>query len=151
MVNLANTRIDALRTYLLSVIDEMINDTNYQINADMLSINAGDYSIDRIPSQPVISKWIIGTSKKRDLYSFRSRKEYSQDTINNLENIGFFEQFENKIREKNQNGILPNIKGIEKIECLNTGTMNNANTNTAEFDIQIQITYRETKEENTSL
>ena len=142
MSNVIDTRIDALRTYLLSVIDEMINDTNYQINADMLSINVGDYSIDRIPSQPIMNKWIIGTTKRRDLYSFRSRRSYSQDTINNLENIGFFEKFEDKITQKNLNGELPNIDGIESIECLNTGTLNNANTNTAEFDIQIQITYR---------
>jgi len=142
MSNVIDTRIDALRTYLLNVIDEMINDTNYQINADMLSINVGDYSIDRIPSQPIINKWIIGTTKRRDLYSFRSRRSYSQDTINNLENIGFFEEFESKILNKNLNGELPNIDGIESIECLNTGTLNNANTNTAEFDIQIQITYR---------
>lgn len=142
MTDVIDTRIDALRTYLLGVIDEMINDTSYQINADMLSINVGDYSIDRIPSEPIIRKWIIGTTKRRDLYSFRSRRAYSQDTINNLENIGFFEDFENKILEKNTKGELPNIDGIEKIECLNTGTLNNANTNTAEFDIQIQITYR---------
>lgn len=142
MSDVIDTRIDALRTYLLGVIDEMIKDTNYQINADMLSIKVGDYSIDRIPSQPVVNKWIIGTTKQRDLYSFRSRKAYSQDTINNLENIGFFEKFEDIIVEKNLKGELPNIQGIESIECLNTGTLNNANTNTAEFDIQIQITYR---------
>lgn len=136
------TRIDALRTYLLSVIDEMVNDTKYQINADMLSLNVGDYSIDRIPTQPNVNKWIIGTIKKRDLYSFRSRKAYSQDTINNLENIGFFEAFEEKITENNNKQIWPNIDGIEKIECLNTGSMNGATTNSAEFDIQIQITYR---------
>jgi hypothetical protein len=38
---------------------------------------------------------------------------------------------------------LPDIEGIESIECLNAGTMVSANTNTAEFDIQIQIIYRE--------
>ena len=39
--------------------------------------------------------------------------------------------------------MLPDIVGIESIECLNCGTLINANTNSAEFDIQIQITYRE--------
>ena len=142
MTNVIDTRIDALRTYLLNVIDEMINDTNYQINADMLSSNVGDYSIDRIPTQPIVRKWLIGTETIVDLYSFRSRKAYSQDMMNNLSNIGFFEKFEDKIKENNKNGILPQIDGIQKIECLNTGSMNNATTNTAEFDIQIQITYR---------
>ena len=68
---------------------------------------------------------------------------YSQDTINNLKNIGFFERFERIIKSNNDEGILPDIEGIESIECLNSGTMKNNETNTSEFDIQIQITYRE--------
>ena len=43
--------------------------------------------------------------------------------------------------DNNENGVLPQIEGIESIQCLNCGTMNNAEKNTAEFDIQIQITY----------
>ena len=65
-----------------------------------------------------------------------------QNLINNLKNIGFFEEFEKIIRQNNEQGILPDIENIESIECLNCGTMNIANTNTAEFDIQLQITYR---------
>jgi hypothetical protein len=60
-----------------------------------------------------------------------------------LINIGFFEKFEDIISSNNKQGILPDIKGIEEIRCLNCASMNNASTNTAEFDIQIQITYRE--------
>lgn len=135
------TRIENLRAYLLNIIDDLVKDTNYQINANMLSLNVGDYSLDRIPSQPVMSRWVIGTALKKDVYSFRSRMAYSQDAINNLANIGFFEDFENKIIEKNLKGELPDIEGIQSIKYINTGTMDNATTNTAEFDIQIQVTY----------
>ena len=38
---------------------------------------------------------------------------------------------------------LPNIEEIQSIQCLNCGSMTNANTNTAEFDIQLQIEYKE--------
>ena len=86
---------------------------------------------------------IIGDFLKRDVYSFRSRMNYSADTMTNIENIGFYETFERIIKQKNDNNILPDIEGIQSISCLNCGTMNNANTNTAEFDIQIQIEYRE--------
>lgn len=142
-------RIAKLRNYLITVIDELSQElslsTKYQINADMLSNDANNYSLDKIPTDTEVQKWIIGASIQRDVYSFRSRKAYSQDTINNLKNIGFFEQFENKIKSNDDEGVLPDIEGIEKIECLNCGTMNNADTNTAEFDIQIQITYRKIK------
>ncbi len=144
-------RISKLREYLLTVIDNLTNNTNYQINANMLSNDINNYSLDKIPTDTEVESWIIGVVKRRDVYSFRSRMSYSQDTINNLKNIGFFEKFEDKIKSNNDEGILPDIDGIESIECLNCGTMLNAETKTAEFDIQIQITYREDYEEGESI
>ncbi len=136
-------RISKLRSYLLSIIDTLTEDNNSQINADMLSNEVDNYSLDKIPTDFKVERWITGDEIHKDLYSFRSRREYSVDAINNLLNIGFFEKFETLLKKRNDSGILPDIRGIEKIECLNCGTLNNAGTNTAEFDIQIQITYRE--------
>lgn len=149
-MNYEDTRISKLRTYLLNIIDTLANNNKSQINANMLSNDVNNYSLDKMPINTEAKKWIIpkeinvgNIKKRREVYSFRSRKPYSQDTINNLNNIGFFEQFENVIQSNNDLGVLPEIDNIEKIECLNCATMNNASTNTAEFDIQIQITYRE--------
>ena len=137
------TRISKLRTYLFRIIDTLTTDKSYQINANMLDNDINNYSLDKIPTSSTIEKWINGVEIHRDVYSFRSRMAYSQDTINNLLNIGFFEKFESVIKSNNKKGILPKINGIQNIECLNCGTMNSADTNTAEFDIQLQITYRE--------
>ena len=136
-------RITKLRTYLFSIIDTLLTDNKYQINANMLSNEPNNYSLDKIPTSSTVEEWITGTRICRDIYSFRSRVGYSQDTIKNLINVGFFEIFEKLISANNEEGILPEIKGIQSIQCLNCGSMNNANTNTAEFDIQIQITYKE--------
>ena len=136
-------RITKLRTYLFSIIDTLLTDNKYQINANMLSNEPNNYSLDKIPTSSTVEAWITGTKICRDVYSFRSRVGYSQDTIDNLINVGFFEIFEKLISSNNEKGILPDIEGIQSIQCLNCGSMNNANTNTAEFDIQIQITYKE--------
>lgn len=136
-------RITKLRTYLFSIIDTLLTDNKYQINANMLSNEPNNYSLDKIPTSSTVEEWITGIKICRDIYSFRSRVGYSQDTIENLINVGFFEIFEKLISSNNEKGILPNIEGIQSIQCLNCGSMNNANTNTAEFDIQIQITYKE--------
>lgn len=138
-------RISKLRTYLFSIIDTLTTDKSYQINANMLDNDINNYSLDKVPTSSTIEKWVNGVEIHRDVYSFRSRMAYSQDTINNLLNIGFFEKFESIIKSNNKKGILPEINGIQNIECLNCGTMNSADTNTAEFDIQLQITYREEK------
>lgn len=136
-------RITKLRTYLFSIIDRLLTDNKYQINANMLSSEPNNYSLDKIPTSSTVEGWITGTRICRDVYSFRSRVGYSQDTINNLINVGFFEIFEDIISSNNEEGILPNIEGIQSIQCLNCGSMTNANTNTAEFDIQLQIEYKE--------
>lgn len=137
-------RISKLRMYLFETINTLTTNRNYQINANMLSNKVDDYSLDKIPTDKEVEEWIIGGGVRRDVYSFRSRKTYSQDTIVNLKNMGFFEQFERAIKNNNDEGVLPDIEGIESIECLNPFTMlSNDDGKLATFDIQIQITYRE--------
>lgn len=141
-MEIENLRITKLREYLFTVIDKISSNKDYQINADMLSNDINNYSLDKIPTSSTVEKWVIlDIEVHKDVFSFRSRNAYSQDTINNLQNIGFFEIFEKAIYDNNKKGILPEIEGIESIECLNCGTMKVAETSTAEFDIQIQIEY----------
>ena len=140
-MNVENLRISKLRDYLFEIINTLTSNRNYQINANMLSNKIDDYSLDKIPTSSTVETWITGIEIHRDVYSFRSRKSYSQDAIVNLKNMGFFEQFEKIIKSNNDKGILPDIKNIESIECLNCATMNSTDGKEAEFDIQIQITY----------
>ena len=137
-----NLRVTKLRLYLMDIISSL-KEQYEQLNVDFLSNEPDNYSLDKIPVDPVQEQWIIGNFLKRDVYSFRSRMNYSADVINNIENIGFYETFEKIIKQKDDANDLPDIEGIQSIKCLTCGTMNNANTNTAEFDIQIQIEYRE--------
>lgn len=141
-VDYSTLRITKLREYLFSVIEE-IKTGNKQINAYMLDNEVGNYSLDKIPTDVNFERWIDGTEVHKDIYSFRGRFAYSQDTIENLSNIGFFEIFEATIKYNNRQGILPNITGIKSIECLNCGTMiAQDDMSKAIFDIQIQITYK---------
>lgn len=137
-----NLRVVKLRSYLMDII-QSLNEQYQQVNVDFLSDEPNNYSLDKIPVEREVERWIIGDYLYKDLYSFRSRMNYSADTMSNIENIGFYETFEKIIKKKNNAGNLPDIEGIESIRCMNCGTMTNANTNTAEFDIQIQIEYRE--------
>ena len=141
-IEVNDLRVTKLRTYLMSVISELIEQYG-EVNIYFLSNEPNNYSLDKIPVNPTQEQWIIGNFLNRDVYSFRSRLNYSADTMTNIENVGFFETFEKLIKQKNDNNILPDIDGIQSIRCLNCGSLNNANTNTAEFDIQIQIEYRE--------
>jgi len=133
-------RISKAREYLFEIINTLTTNRNYQISADFLG-NVGDFSLDKIPTASSVEPYITGGGLYKDVYSFRSRKFYSQDTINNLENIGFFEDFADIINSNNDEGVLPDIEGIVSIECLNCGTLNSVDGTEATFDIQIQIIY----------
>lgn len=141
-MNVEDFRISKLRSYLFEIINTLTENRNYQINANMLSNKVDDYSLDKIPAMTIVESYVDGTKLYRDVYSFRSRKSYSQDTIVNLKNMGFFEQFEEAIKTNNEEGNLPDIDNIENIECLNPFTMiSNDDGKSATFDIQIQIEY----------
>ena len=138
------TRVAKLGEYLETIL-ETLNSKYKKINADFLGIEVNNYSLDKIPTASEVETWLTGTKICRDVYSFRSRNAYSSDRLNNLKNIGFFEEFQKVINSNNDNGILPKIDNIESIECLNQGTFNYADKSmkTAVFDIQLQRIYRE--------
>lgn len=136
-----NTKIAKLRNYMFSILDEMLSDKKYQVNANFLSKDPNNYSLDRIPVDTMLENWIIPIKKYHEVYEFRSRNTYGQDVLDNLKNIGFFEILEEEIRSNNKKGILPEIEGIESIKCLNAGSLNIADTQLAEFSVQIEINY----------
>ena len=137
-------RIQKIIDYITDLIKEL-NSDYLQVNADWLGIEVSNYSVDKVPVDSNMEKWIIPCFVKRDVYTLRTRENYSSDVINNLQNIGFFEKLERKINSNNSKGIRPKISGIESITCLTAGALNSVDPSlkTAEFSIQVQITYRE--------
>lgn len=133
-------RVEALKEYLLKILETVTEDLNVNF---IDTSNVGDYSIIRLPVQPEVEKWIVPISVNQEVYNIESVKLYSQDEVSNLSNIGFFENLENKIKTNNIKKDLPKIDGIESIKCLNCGSLQSTNTNTAVFSIQIEIKYRE--------
>ena len=144
MEDYKDTRIAKLREYLFKNINTLTTNRNYQINANFLSDKIDDYSLDKMPITPEVNKWIVGVKVKRDVFSFRSRKPYSSEWLVNLNNMGFFEDFEKLINSNNEKRVLPDIDKIESVKCLNPFTMlSNDDGTKAIFEIQIEIKYRD--------
>ena len=143
-------RITKVRDYIFEVKKKLLEETieKYQININFLPNEIDNYSIDKIPIKTETSIFITDECICRDVYEFRSRTLYSTQVDDNLKNIGFYEKFEKKIKENNKKGLLPKIDGIESIECLNCGSLNDNETSTAVFLIQVQIEYMEVQDED---
>ena len=130
--------ISKIRQYFfdLGIIDE-----NSNINVDFLSNEPIEYVIEPIPSEPVIRQYADGSSLRQFVFQFGSREYFGADVIQNMRNTEFYEDFSELIEDNNKKGVLPKINGIQSIECLNNGTINEDNTDNAKYVIQMRITY----------
>ena len=130
--------ISKIRQYFfdLGIIDE-----NSNINVDFLSNKPIEYVIEPIPVEPIIKPYKDGGSLRQFVFQFGSREYFGADVVQNMANTEFYEDFSALIEDNNRKGVLPKIKGIQSIECLNNGTINEDNTDNAKYVIQMRITY----------
>ncbi len=130
--------IEKIRKYL---IENEIVDEECRVNVDFLGENPTEFAIIPIAVNPILKKYIDGSSLRQYQFQLISCNYYGADVMQNMANSKFYEELYDKIESNNDDGILPDIKGIESIECLNNGAILDVTTNTARYSIQMKITY----------
>lgn len=113
---------------------------------DILGDKPIEYMIETVPCDPVVRKYTDGSCMKQFLFIFASREFFSKGVAQNIENLGFYEKFEDWIKEQNDEGILPDLGDDREpvsIEVLTGGYAFEADTNTARYQIQLRLTYEE--------
>ena len=132
------------KKYIIKAIRDYIATCPYlhdgKIGVDYLD-NEMAYSIEPSPVSPKDVEFIDDSGIKQFAFIFASRDSYGQETIQNMLNTEFYEDFCDWIEENNMNGILPDIDGIETIECLSTGYAFQTGIDMARYQIQLRITY----------
>ena len=107
--------IESIRNYI-SELDCMSTFEN-AINANFLDGEVDSFSIEEVPCNPVLKKYLDGSTLRQFQFAFCSREPYGAEIIQNIDNSGFYEDFSNEIEEKNNRNILPigdsNIEPIE--------------------------------------
>lgn len=131
--------VDKIREYFLENVTLAKEFDN--ILADFLGDDATSYSIEPIPVEPVLRQYRDGGSLNQFIFQFGSCEFYDNSVAQNINNLGFYERFQEEIETNNKNGVLPDIKGIQSIECLNNGTIQDVQNGTAKYVIQMRITY----------
>lgn len=111
------------------------------ILVDFIGDDAVTYTIEPVPVEPVIRPYADGSALCQYVFQFGSREFYDNGLTQNIQNLNFYEQFKNEIEDKNKRGILPDIGGIQSIECLTDGSIQDVQSGTAKYIIQMRITY----------
>ena len=130
---------------IISAIREYFEKQNIlkdkKINIDFIKNNTNEYIIEPVPIEPIYKQYVDGKAIKQYVFQFSSLNYLTSEVINNLLNSEFYENFSKIIEENNKKGILPKIEGIQSIECLNIGTIENEEQNKAKYSIQMRILY----------
>lgn len=136
--------IKALRDYIRTCpyLDTFNN--AIRVNVNYLEPEADTYSIEEVPIEPIVKKYVNGDSIRQYAFIFTSREPYGIDVLQNIDNSGFYEKFADWIENQNDNEILPLLdNGLEPLEIkvTSTGYAFAVTEDTAQFQIQLRLKY----------
>lgn len=114
-----------------------------KIDVDYLKEDINSYSINQTPTNPIVEKYINGTSIKQIAFDFVVTAPISSKSIINLANSKFCEDFMEWVEAQNSKKIFPDIKGIFSIECTSPGYILQKTETTAIYIIQMNCKYYE--------
>lgn len=116
------------------------------VNVDFLPDSPDTYSIESVPVNSVIRTYLDGSQERQFVFVFASRLYYSDETKNNIENSGFYENFSDWLDEQTKCGNLPIMReGLTptKIEAMSSGYLFDisGDLSNARYQIQCRLTY----------
>lgn len=114
--------------------------SNCKVNIDYVGTEMS-YSIDPLPCDPIIKKYVDGGSQRQYQFAFTSKEEYDEDARVNIENSGFCEEFEDWLDK--QLPVLPEGKIPVKFETLNKGYLYDIDGNKAKYRIECRLIYEQ--------
>nr|WP_321026290.1 chloramphenicol resistance protein [Clostridium neonatale] len=106
--------IEAIKNYIGNL--DCMKTFENAININFLDGTADNFSIEEVPCNPILKKYLDGSTKRQFKFAFCSRQSYGSEVIQNIDNSGFYEEFIDEIEVKSYQGILP--MGIDSVEAL---------------------------------
>lgn len=116
------------------------------LSVDKLDAKGIAYTIDSIPCDPVIKKYVDGSQIRQFQFVFASRQYYGMNVLENLENSGFYENFVDWIERNNAKGLanvldLGDNRRAIALEINSMPYVYDAEENTARYQVQLCLKY----------
>ena len=116
--------------------------------ADYMGSDSTEYAVISVPSTLLYRENILGErvlrEKQEQNFIFAAKVPFSKDVLQNLSNLGFFQDVKKWIAAQNKAGNFPEWDDgtITAIECTNTGAPVYTDANEARYQFQLKITYK---------
>lgn len=136
----ADSIIDALEKYFIGC--ELLKDGALRI--DYLGEKPVEYTIEVLPCDPVVKRYLGGSTVRQYLFAFGSREFYSQERLQNIQNSAFYELLADWVETRSLSGILPELPdGMEaqQLEVVSSGYLFDGSMTNARYQIQLRLLY----------
>ena len=134
--------IEAVRSYVCTC--PLLKDG--AIHVDYLGDLPSEYTIDGVPTSSIVKFYADGGALKQFTFIFASREYYGEDTLNNIANSNFYEEFAAWLDVQSSAGVLPVLdegRIAQRIEAISTGYLFDGTAGNARYQIQCRLTYYE--------
>lgn len=132
--------ISAVRDFILTC--PLLKDGHVRV--DYIGAEIG-YSIDPLPVEPVIKKYMDGGSRRQYAFAFTTKERFSGNEMEAIENSGFLYDFSEWLEEQNNLENFPKLKddkkNISDIEVMNSGFLFGSEPDYASYQIQCRFIY----------
>ncbi len=115
-----------------------------KLNVDFLPAEAASYSIEAVPVDPVVKRYIDGSELRRCAFVLATRAYYGEQIRSQLDNLAFFEQFGDWLDAQDRAGQLPVLDApctASRLRVTSSGYAFAPDTDTARYQIQCQLEY----------
>lgn len=136
----ADSIIDALEKYFIGC--ELLKDGALRV--DYLGEKPVEYTIEVLPCDPVVKRYLGGSTVRQYLFAFGSREFYSQERLQNIQNSAFYELLADWVETRSMYGILPELPdGMEaqQLEVVSSGYLFDGSMTNARYQIQLRLLY----------
>lgn len=136
----ADSIIDALEKYFIGC--ELLKDGALRV--DYLGEKPVEYTIEVLPCDPVVKRYLGGSTVRQYLFAFGSREFYSQERLQNIQNSAFYELLADWVETRSMSGVLPELPdGMEaqQLEAVSSGYLFDGSMTNARYQIQLRLLY----------
>ena len=136
----AESIIDALEKYFIGC--ELLKDGALRV--DYLGEKPVEYTIEVLPCDPVVKRYLGGSTVRQYPFAFGSREFYSQERLQNIQNSAFYELLADWVETRSMSGILPELPdGMEaqQLEVVSSGYLFDGSMTNARYQIQLRLLY----------
>ncbi|MGN0975888.1 MAG: hypothetical protein ACI4OL_07775 [Gemmiger sp.] len=134
--------IESMRSWLLAC-PLLAGD---RLNVNYLGDQSLEYALYEAPTQPVLRRYLDGSTQRRAAFALAAVQDYSPDILQNLAASGFWEQLTDWVELQNRRRNFPALgpgKTPRKIEVTSTHYLLRTTPSTARYQVQLALTYEQ--------